>query len=106
MIECMVCILYILVFSEQPIAKKQKVDVEAETKATDLVDVEPETKVTEPVAVEPEPKAIEPSPSDIISDALANFFGITGREMLHSEVLRRIWDYIKVNQLAVSNKAD
>lgn len=49
-------------------------------------------------------RSAEPTPSVIISDALANFFGITGREMLQSEVLRRIWEYIKVNQLEVSNR--
>ncbi|KAL2322734.1 hypothetical protein Fmac_027113 [Flemingia macrophylla] len=57
------------------VPKKQKVDVESGTKSA------------------------APTPSVIISDALANFFGITGREMLQSEVLRRIWEYIKVNQL-------
>ncbi|RDY04148.1 spp27, partial [Mucuna pruriens] len=61
--------------TKQPVPKKQKVDVESGTKSA------------------------EPTPSVIISDALANFFGITGREMLQSEVLRRIWEYIKVNQL-------
>ncbi|XP_061360956.1 uncharacterized protein LOC133304894 [Gastrolobium bilobum] len=61
--------------TKQPVPKKQKVDVESGTKSA------------------------EPAPSVIISDALANFFGITGREMLQSEVLRRIWEYIKVNQL-------
>ncbi|XP_027340943.1 uncharacterized protein LOC113854239 isoform X3 [Abrus precatorius] len=61
--------------TKQSVAKKQKVDVESGTKTA------------------------EPTPSVIISDALANFFGVTGREMLQSEVLRRIWEYIKVNQL-------
>lgn len=37
----------------------------------------------------------------VISDALANFFGTGEREMLQSEALRRIWDYIKHNQLEV-----
>lgn len=48
-------------------------------------------------------KSAEPSicPSVIISEALANFFGVDGREMLQSEVLRRIWEYIKVNHLEV-----
>lgn len=46
-----------------------------------------------------------PTPSVIISDSLANFFGVTGREMLQTEVLRRIWEYIKVNQLEVSNRS-
>ncbi|KAG5002048.1 hypothetical protein AAZX31_08G312700 [Glycine max] len=61
--------------TKKPVPKKQKVDVESGTRSA------------------------EPTPSVIISDALANFFGITGREMLQSEVLRRIWEYIKVNQL-------
>ncbi|XP_020238006.1 uncharacterized protein LOC109817197 [Cajanus cajan] len=61
--------------SKPRVPKKQKVDVESGTKSA------------------------TPTPSVIISDALANFFGITGREMLQSEVLRRIWEYIKVNQL-------
>ncbi|XP_052177793.1 uncharacterized protein LOC127791786 [Diospyros lotus] len=56
-------------------AKKQKVEVELGTKAD------------------------ESGPIVIISDALANFFGTTGREMLQSEVLGRVWQYIKVNQL-------
>ncbi|XP_042492212.1 uncharacterized protein LOC122071845 [Macadamia integrifolia] len=37
--------------------------------------------------------------SVIISDALAQFFGTGEREMLQSEAVRRVWDYIKVNQL-------
>ena len=39
----------------------------------------------------------------IISEALANFFGAGGREMLHSDVLKRVWEYIKANQLEVGN---
>ncbi|OAY66815.1 Upstream activation factor subunit spp27 [Ananas comosus] len=35
----------------------------------------------------------------IISDALAKFFGTRERQMLQSEASRRIWDYIKRNQL-------
>lgn len=61
--------------SKKPAPKKQKVDVESAARSA------------------------EPAPSVIISDSLANFFGITAREMLQSEVLRRIWEYIKVNQL-------
>lgn len=38
----------------------------------------------------------------VISDALANFFGTGEREMLQSEALGRLWEYIKVNQLEVS----
>ncbi|KAM7252114.1 hypothetical protein ACFE04_023997 [Oxalis oulophora] len=39
------------------------------------------------------------SPSIIISEALANFCGISEREILQSEVLRRIWEYINLNNL-------
>ena len=48
-------------------------------------------------------KAAEPSvcPSVVISEALASFFGVDGREMLQSEVLRRIWEYIRANHLEV-----
>ncbi|GFP96462.1 upstream activation factor subunit uaf30 [Phtheirospermum japonicum] len=35
----------------------------------------------------------------VISDALAKFFGTGEREMLQSEALGRVWEYIKVNQL-------
>lgn len=35
----------------------------------------------------------------VISDTLANFFGTDNKEMLQSEALTRIWDYIKDNQL-------
>ncbi|KAK2387107.1 SWIB complex BAF60b domain-containing protein [Trifolium repens] len=61
--------------TKKPAPKKQKVEVELGTRSA------------------------EPTPSVIISDSLANFFGVTGREMLQSEVLRRIWEYIKVNHL-------
>ncbi|XP_043692025.1 uncharacterized protein LOC122642574 [Telopea speciosissima] len=37
--------------------------------------------------------------SVIISVALAQFFGTGEREMLQSEAVNRVWDYIKVNQL-------
>ncbi|PIA38308.1 hypothetical protein AQUCO_02800173v1 [Aquilegia coerulea] len=37
----------------------------------------------------------------IISDALARFFGTEEREMTQSEAVRRIWEYIKANQLEV-----
>ncbi|KAK9268509.1 hypothetical protein L1049_000262 [Liquidambar formosana] len=56
-------------------AKKPKVEVESGTKST------------------------ESGPSVLISEALANFFGTDGREMLQSEVIRRVWEYIKVNHL-------
>ncbi|KAH7546810.1 uncharacterized protein LOC107434308 [Ziziphus jujuba] len=61
--------------TKQAAPKRRKVDVEAETKST------------------------ESGPSVIISEALANFFGVGEREMLQSEVLRRVWEYIKVNHL-------
>ncbi|KAF5472704.1 hypothetical protein F2P56_009398 [Juglans regia] len=35
----------------------------------------------------------------VISEALAKFLGSEGREMLQSEALRRVWEYIKVNGL-------
>lgn len=46
-------------------------------------------------------KSSESGPSVIISEALANFFGVGEREMLQSEVLRRIWEYINLNNLEV-----
>jgi len=57
-------------------AKRLKVDVESTTEST------------------------EPGSSPvIISEALAKFLGTAGREMLQSEALRRVWEYIKVNHL-------
>ncbi|KAF8023809.1 hypothetical protein BT93_F1097 [Corymbia citriodora subsp. variegata] len=38
-------------------------------------------------------------PSVKISEELANFFGVSEPEMLQSEITRRIWEYISVNQL-------
>lgn len=38
----------------------------------------------------------------VISDALATFLGTEQKEMLQSEALKRIWDYIKENHLEVS----
>lgn len=61
--------------SKKPSAKKVKAEVESGTKSS------------------------ESGPYVIISDSLANFFGINGREMLQSEVIRRVWEYIKVNHL-------
>lgn len=40
-------------------------------------------------------------PIVIISEALANFFGTAEKEMSQAEVLRQVWEYIKVNQLEV-----
>ncbi|KAL6999183.1 hypothetical protein U1Q18_000343 [Sarracenia purpurea var. burkii] len=44
-------------------------------------------------------KSTESGSIVIISEALAKFFGTGGREMLQSEVLRLVWEYIKANQL-------
>ncbi|KAL2553064.1 SWIB complex BAF60b domain-containing protein [Forsythia ovata] len=50
----------------------------------------------------PEKGSTEPSPPPvIISDSLLKFFGTGEREMLQSEALGRVWEYIKVNQLEV-----
>lgn len=38
----------------------------------------------------------------VLSEALAKFFGTGEKEMLRSEALERVWEYIKVNQLEVS----
>ncbi|PIN00072.1 hypothetical protein CDL12_27425 [Handroanthus impetiginosus] len=61
-----------------PDAKKAKVDVDV---------------------VESESKSDDPVPIVIISEALASFFGTDEREMSQAEVLRQMWEYIKVNQL-------
>lgn len=37
----------------------------------------------------------------VISEALAKFLGTGEREMLHSEAYRRVWEYIKINNLEV-----
>ncbi|XP_059283418.1 uncharacterized protein LOC132037001 isoform X2 [Lycium ferocissimum] len=37
--------------------------------------------------------------SEAISEALANFLGTSEREMSQAEVLRQVWEHIKVNQL-------
>ncbi|XP_031404758.1 SWI/SNF-related matrix-associated actin-dependent regulator of chromatin subfamily D member 1-like isoform X2 [Punica granatum] len=38
-------------------------------------------------------------PSVQISEALASFFGVSEREMPRSDITKRIWEYINVNQL-------
>ncbi|GAB4846067.1 hypothetical protein Ancab_025065 [Ancistrocladus abbreviatus] len=53
---------------------------------------------------ESEVKSPESNPV-IISEALANFFGASGREMLQSEVYRRVSDYIKVHKLEDSSSS-
>lgn len=37
----------------------------------------------------------------IISEALAKFLGHEGREMLKSEAIRLVWEYVKANNLEV-----
>lgn len=54
--------------------------------------------------IEPESKSADSVPIVIISEALANFFGTSEREMSQAEVLRQVWEYIKVNQLEVGNQ--
>ncbi|XP_060191046.1 uncharacterized protein LOC132620402 [Lycium barbarum] len=44
-------------------------------------------------------KSEEAVPVVIISEALANFLGTSEREMSQAEVLRQVWEHIKVNQL-------
>ncbi|KAK4398582.1 hypothetical protein Sango_1333700 [Sesamum angolense] len=44
-------------------------------------------------------KSDDPVPIVLISEALASFFGTEDREMSQAEVLRQMWEYIKVNQL-------
>ncbi|KAG5632616.1 hypothetical protein H5410_004333, partial [Solanum commersonii] len=47
----------------------------------------------------------ESVPVVIISEALANFLGISESEMSQAEVLRQVWEYIKLNQLEMSGQA-
>ncbi|PIN20546.1 hypothetical protein CDL12_06764 [Handroanthus impetiginosus] len=51
------------------------------------------------VDVESGSKNDDPVPIVIISEALASFFGTDEREMSQPEVLRQMWEYIKVHQL-------
>ncbi|KAJ8551757.1 hypothetical protein K7X08_021772 [Anisodus acutangulus] len=45
-------------------------------------------------------KVEQPSSSTVtISDALANFFGSEEKQILQTDALKRIWEYIKLNQL-------
>ncbi|KAL5769251.1 hypothetical protein ACOSP7_015810 [Xanthoceras sorbifolium] len=57
-------------------AKRLKIDAESTTESTES----------------------GPSPV-IISEALAEFLGAGGREMLQAEAIKRVWEYIKVNHL-------
>lgn len=71
-------------------SKKLKVDVEP---ATESAESGPPATHSSLLAPESSPPAV------IISEALANFFGTGEREMLQSEALGRVWEYIKVNHL-------
>ncbi|KAI3466450.1 hypothetical protein Pfo_023113 [Paulownia fortunei] len=51
------------------------------------------------VDVESGSRSDDPVPIVIISEALASFFGTDEREMSQAEVLRQMWEYIKVHQL-------
>ncbi|KAL3851162.1 hypothetical protein ACJIZ3_013044 [Penstemon smallii] len=51
------------------------------------------------VDVESDSKSDDPVPIVIISEALADLFGTDEREISQAEVLRQMWEYIKVNQL-------
>ncbi|KAK6132990.1 hypothetical protein DH2020_033281 [Rehmannia glutinosa] len=51
------------------------------------------------VDVETGSRSEDPVPIVIISEALASFFGTDEREMSQAEVLRQMWEYIKVHQL-------
>ncbi|KAL3644072.1 hypothetical protein CASFOL_012004 [Castilleja foliolosa] len=51
------------------------------------------------VGVETVSQSVDPVPIVIISDALAGFFGTEEREMSQAEVLRQMWEYIKIHQL-------
>lgn len=55
--------------------------------------------------VEAATESRDPSPPPmLISEALAQFFGTGEREMLQSEALSRVWDYIKANGLEVGGQ--
>lgn len=65
-------------------AKRAKAEVE--TKA--------ETENTEPVS--------STSSTVALSEPLAKFFGTVETEMTEEEIIRRVWEYIKLNNLEVS----
>lgn len=70
---------YALVFAEQTAKKSKKLKVDAESGS----------------------RSDEPVPIVVLSESLANFFGTGEREMSQAEVIRRVWEYVKVNQLEV-----
>lgn len=54
------------------------------------------------MAAEPTTETREPvSSTVVISEPLAKFLGTGEREMVDTEVLRRVWEYVKVNHLEV-----
>ena len=63
----------------------------------------PETPSKKAKVKESEVPSTEPasSPSIVISEALAKFFGTSEKEMLQSEVYKRIEEYIKTEGLEV-----
>ncbi|WOG99664.1 hypothetical protein DCAR_0519018 [Daucus carota subsp. sativus] len=73
------------------VSKKSKASVELESKCAPKSERSPESKT--------DSKCSDIVPIVIISDELASFFGTDEREMSQAEVLRQIWEYIKVNQL-------
>ncbi|XP_057529427.1 upstream activation factor subunit UAF30-like [Amaranthus tricolor] len=66
----------------------------------------PETPSKKAKVKESEVPSTEPasSPSIVISEALAKFFGTSEKEMLQSEVYKRIEEYIKTEGLEISKK--
>ncbi|GAA0139614.1 chromatin/chromatin-binding, or -regulatory protein [Lithospermum erythrorhizon] len=66
---------HILTLDSAQTSKKTKVDTESGSESADTV------------------------PIVIISEALANFFGTAEREMPQPEVLKKMWEYVKVNKL-------
>ncbi|XP_048438479.1 transcription factor rlmA isoform X2 [Pyrus x bretschneideri] len=73
-------------------AKRLKVEAKSTTEST-----QPQPQ---PQA-QPQPQPQPGSPTVGISEALANFLGFGGREMLLSEARRLVWEYVKVNRLEV-----
>ena len=58
------------------------------------------------VEVEPAPESTDSGSSCvIISEALAKFLDTGGREMIRSEAINQVWEYIKTNHLEVGNLA-
>ncbi|KAL5700157.1 hypothetical protein ACHQM5_025640 [Ranunculus cassubicifolius] len=71
-----------------PDAKRLKIETESATEDTQAV-----SEITTEATSESD------SPTVAISDALANLFATEEKEMTQSEAVRRLWDYIKINQL-------